>query len=228
MQGLPANIFKSGVLRTANSITRPSPSLFSFLGLTSRPWHQTTDLDWAEELQKSTHEIRSEYFDHAAATNSDYEIKADEHSLHSGEWEWRSYIKKGVRDTAFAERCPTTASVLDKCPDLQTDIPFAYTFFSTMKPGTEIETHTAPCNIRLRGHLPLIVPDGDCGITVGGVTKTYEEGQLLLFDDSYPHETWHRGEDKDRVILLFDVWHPDLTYEERASIVTMFEIAQQQ
>ena len=69
---------------------------------------------------------------------------------------------------------------------------------------------------------------------------THEEGKLILFDDSYPHETWHNGfvrpkdkrkeregKCKDRVVLLFDVWHPDLTFEERASIVTMFEVAQQ-
>ena len=97
-----------------------------------------------------------------------------------------------------------------------------------MKSGTSIDLHTAPMNLRLRGHLPLIVPEGDVGITVGGETRRYEEGKLLLFDDSFPHEAWHHGtENHDRVVLLFDIWHPDLSYEERAAVVTMFDIAQQ-
>ena len=228
MQGLPANIFKSGILRCAKSNNRPAPSLFSFLGLTSLPFHATSNFDWVVSLESKTDEIREEYNRYATSTTSDYEMKADEHSLHNGEWEWRSYIKKGIKDSSFAENNPITANSLSLIPDLQTDIPFAYSFFSTMKPGTSIDTHTAPCNIRLRGHLPLIVPEGDVGINVGGKTIKYEVGKLVIFDDSFPHEAWHNGEDKDRVLLLFDFWHPDLTWSERASIVEMFEIAQQQ
>ena len=118
---------------------------------------------------------------------------------------------------------------LEAVPGLQTGVPFAYTFFSSLGPGANIAVHTAPCNIRLRGHLPLIVPEGDVGITVGGETRQYTEGKLLLFDDAYPHETWHRGSGgEDRVVLLFDIWHPDLTEEERADVQGMFEVAQAQ
>ena len=253
MQGLPANIFKSGVLRTANSTTRPAPSLFSFLGLRSTQFWDTTcttTFPWANDLEKQVENITKEYQTHATTTPSDYETKADEHSLHHGEWEWRSFIKKGLKEKSFETNNPITTQALTSIPELQKDIPFAYSFFSTMKAGTRIDSHTAPCNIRLRGHLPLIVPDGDvCGITVGGITKQYEVGKLMIFDDAFPHETWHNGflrpkdkfegnpkdlvlkeqdgKCKDRVILLFDIWHPDLTFEERAAIVEMFEVAQQ-
>lgn len=36
--------------------------------------------------------------------------------------------------------------------------PFSFAFFSTLHPGAEIAAHTAPSNLRLRCHLPLIVP----------------------------------------------------------------------
>jgi aspartyl/asparaginyl beta-hydroxylase (cupin superfamily) len=236
MQGLPANIFKSGILRTANSVTRPSPSLFSFIGLTSTPFWDKASFYWSSNLEEKCSEIKKEYDLHSTTSKSDYEIKGDEHSLHHGEWEWRSFIKRGNIEKAFQSSCPITSEALLSIPELQKDIPFAYSFFSTMKPGTSIDQHTAPCNIRLRGHLPLTVPDDDvCGITVGGLTKHYKEGELIIFDDSFPHETWHNGvqgsnsgSSKDRVVLLFDVWHPDLTFEERAAIVEMFEIAQSQ
>ena len=37
--------------------------------------------------------------------------------------------------------------------------------------------------------------------------------QAFTFDDSFEHEAWHRG-DKTRIVLVFDVWHPDLSDRE--------------
>lgn len=45
--------------------------------------------------------------------------------------------------------------------------------------------------------------------------------------DSYDHEVWHDGEKGDRVLLLFDFWHPDLVPEERESITQMFQDARE-
>lgn len=45
--------------------------------------------------------------------------------------------------------------------------------------------------------------------------------------DSYDHEVWHDGEKGDRVLLLFDLWHPDLVPEERESITQMFQDARE-
>ena len=43
--------------------------------------------------------------------------------------------------------------------------------------------------------------------------------------DSFDHEVWHDGKEGDRVILLFDLWHPDLVPEERKAIAEMFKEA---
>ena len=39
------------------------------------------------------------------------------------------------------------------------DTPFSYTFFSTMPAGTQIAPHHGACNIKLRCHFPLFVPE---------------------------------------------------------------------
>ena len=39
------------------------------------------------------------------------------------------------------------------------------------------------------------------------------QGKCMVFDDSFEHEAWHKGE-TTRVVLVFDVWHPDLTDKE--------------
>ena len=43
---------------------------------------------------------------------------------------------------------------------------------------------------------------------------TWREGEFFVFDDSFEHEVWHRG-DVDRVVLLINFWHPDLPESER-------------
>ena len=68
-------------------------------------------------------------------------------------------------------------------------------------------------HLRLRVHVPLIVPDGDVGMRLAGEALTWRRGEALVFDDSFVHETWNRTA-ADRVVLLFDVWHPDLTVKE--------------
>lgn len=35
----------------------------------------------------------------------------------------------------------------------------------------------------------------------------------MIFDDSYNHEAWHDG-DNTRILLILDLWHPDLNNEE--------------
>lgn len=41
------------------------------------------------------------------------------------------------------------------------------------------------------------------------------------------HETWNTTEE-ERVILLLDFWHPELTTDERAAVRGMFEYAKSQ
>jgi tetratricopeptide (TPR) repeat protein len=68
--------------------------------------------------------------------------------------------------------------------------------------------------MRVRCHLGLEVPDG-CGIRVGGLTARWEEGRCLVLDDSFPHEVWNDGGAR-RVVLVLDLWHPDLSEDEVA------------
>lgn len=48
--------------------------------------------------------------------------------------------------------------------------------------------------------------------------RTWTEGEIMVFDDSFEHEVWHNGTTY-RLILIVDVWHPDLTAHEKKSLV---------
>jgi hypothetical protein len=89
-------------------------------------------------------------------------------------------------------------------------------YFSVMRPHTTVLPHCGPQNTRIRCHLPLQVPP-DCGMRVGGEDVAWQEGRCTIFDDSLVHEVWNKS-DRERVVLLFDFWHPELTPAERNAV----------
>ena len=56
----------------------------------------------------------------------------------------------------------------------------------------------------------------NCALNVGGELHEWQEGRVVVFDDTYEHEAWNRSE-RTRVILIFDMWNPYLTEPERAA-----------
>ena len=48
---------------------------------------------------------------------------------------------------------------------------------------------------------------------VGDETRYPNEGECIIFDDSFNHEAWHEGE-KTRIVLILDFWHPELSDAE--------------
>ena len=47
--------------------------------------------------------------------------------------------------------------------------------------------------------------------------RTWEEGKVLIFDDSFEHEVWQDAENY-RLIFIVDVWHPELTAQQRRTL----------
>jgi hypothetical protein len=121
--------------------------------------------------------------------------------------------------------------------------PFGFSFFSSLGPGAKIAPHNAPTNLRLRIHLPIVVSsskkeEGDdndddinvktglpyCGIRVANSIRSYQTNNALVLDDAYDHEVWN-DTNETRVVLLVDIWHPDISQTEKEAIVDMFQTA---
>lgn len=98
---------------------------------------------------------------------------------------------------------------------------FSHAFFSAVAPNTHIIAHNGPTNRKLRIHIPILNVDGS-RLRVGEEVKYFREGEAVVFDDSFNHESWHDGI-KTRVNLIIDFWHPDLTDKE----VKFFRLLQQ-
>jgi len=136
---------------------------------------------------------------------------------------WSAFYlwKHGELVAQNAARCPKTVSALDDVPFARVPNRSPSVLFSLLRPGARIPPHTGEVNTRLICHLPLIVPD-HCRFRVGNDTRVLAEGKAWVFDDTMEHEAWN-GSERTRVILLFEIWRPELTMEERALVSAMFE-----
>lgn len=102
---------------------------------------------------------------------------------------------------------------------------FGNVFVSVLSPDTAIAAHCGPTNVRLRLHVPIRVPDDAASaLRVGGDSDLvrWENGTWLLFDDSFEHAARNDSAADDRIALIVDLWHPELTNDEREAIVEMF------
>lgn len=174
-----------------------------FPGLAARPWHDPADLDWTHRLEAASVTMRDElsHIMSRGFLKPQSEGKAD-----SGEWTVYRLYSLGTRIEVQCRLCPETVRAVESLPALSHT---GLVYFSVLAPGTHIIPHCGPTNTRLRCHLGLVVPDG-CRIRVGDEVRGWEEGRCIVFDDSFEHEVWNDGLES-RVVLILDVWHPDLT-----------------
>ena len=132
-------------------------------------------------------------------------------SIHDGGWKTLYLYLGDMRFPRNAERCPETMRVIDAIPRRTASV-----MFSALTPGTTIHPHFGPTNVKLRCHMGISGTVG-CSFLVGEEERPWRDGECFVFDDSYYHAAYHRGT-QTRVVLIVDVWHPDLTDDEVAAI----------
>ena len=106
---------------------------------------------------------------------------------------------------------PTLMGLVDAVPRRSGTV-----FVSRLTPGTHIPAHCGATNTQLTCHFGVIVPRG-VALRVANETREQPEGRCIVFDDSFEHEVWNRG-DSNRYNVFMQFWHPDLSDEEIAGI----------
>jgi len=215
-------------------------------------------------------------------TDTYVDTNTDCNTSSSSCWKVFHLINQGRKIQHNIDLCPQTYRILqslrrkdgidndvdaDANVDVNNDVlmegcMFGNAFFSILYPGTRIEPHCGPTNVRHRMHFTLSVPplwssssktfpmqDGGeepvlkihDGISSSSAIKAHwKVDEVFVFDDSLMHSVDYCGgangsvicgeEDRDsngewrqyeseksrcRVVLIVDLWHPDLTAVER-------------
>lgn len=143
--------------------------------------------------------------------------------LENADWSTWYLTDKGAAMPERVARCPASfAAISDHAPLCRITTRAPSIMFSLLRPHSRIPAHHGMINTRFVCHLPLIVPPG-CGFRVGNQTRGWQVGELLVFDDTVEHEAWNDS-DHNRVVLIFDIWRPELSMEERRQIEALFAI----
>lgn len=175
--------------------------------LKARPWHDPSDFPIVGYLESNFPAIRTEIL---ALEGTSFH-RESERIARTGDWDVAFLYERGRRHDDVCDACPVTTHGIEAYPTIRTAAGLIYV--SRMRPMTHIAAHRGPTNLRMRCHLAISAPAGDCATRVGVQTRRWHEGKCLVFDDFLVHEAWNHT-DEDRIVLIVDLWHPGLTVTE--------------
>ncbi|HEX3665783.1 MAG TPA: aspartyl/asparaginyl beta-hydroxylase domain-containing protein [Rhizomicrobium sp.] len=199
------------------------PVMLHYPGLPAIQYYPRSEFPWLEQLEQASDTIREELeivLREDSAEMRPYVLHPDGAPLNqwaelnrSLRWSVFFLWEHGRRVEAHCARCPQTAALLESLPLMNLDRFSPNVMFSVLAAHTRIPAHSGDTNVRLVGHLPLIVPP-QCRFRVGNDTREWRYREGWIFDDTIEHEAWNDS-DEVRVILIFDAWNPYLTMAER-------------
>lgn len=200
------------------------PESIYFPDLSPRPWFERDQFDWMSDFETNWQAIRQEFLSlgQTAEQFTPYVgagpgvPDAMQNLAGSHDWDAFHLYVGGKLQANNAASCPITTGLLEQLPLAQLAGVAPEAFFSILRPGAHIKPHHGISNAKVAVHLPLLVPE-DCAIRVGEEWRSWHEGECLIFDDSFEHEAHNRGAEI-RVVLIFEVWHPDLTEIEAQAL----------
>ena len=218
------------ILLEEKQVYLQQPTSFYFPRLPQIQFFERAEFDWVGAVEAAAGDMRAE-LEAVLAQDGLFrpylQSRADRPSydfhglLDNPAWSTLYLWENGGPVEKNVARFPRTFAALQDVPLPRITTRAPSILFSLLKPGARIEAHHGMINTRLICHLPLIVPP-DCGFRVGNETRAWEEGKLLIFDDTIEHEAWNHS-DRDRIVLIFDVWRPELSEDERRAVVAIFE-----
>ncbi len=165
------------------------------------------DFIWTKNLEAEWKTIRRELdqiLQHPEKIPSFQDISKDQANI-SKDDRWKTFFLYGYgyKEDKNCNLCPQTTRIVEEIPGMLT------AFFSVLAPGKIIPPHRGPYKGLLRCHLALKVPEPreQCWIKVGSETKIWQEGQCLVFDDTFTHQV-HNNTEGTRVVLFLDILRP--------------------
>ncbi len=216
--------FRSNTLRSTRA-WHQEPTHFHFPGLAEIEFFERGMFSFLEDIEAAAGTIRAEFDALIASEQGELvpyiqypdDVPGQMPLLNkSPDWTAIHLLALGERVETNARHCPQTLALFETVDQPHIPGRSPNLMFSLLAPRTRIPPHTGVSNARLVLHLPLIVPS-DCGFRCGAETRQWVPGQAFVFDDTIEHEAWNDS-DQLRVVLIADLWRPELSVAERAAV----------
>jgi aspartyl/asparaginyl beta-hydroxylase (cupin superfamily) len=208
----------------------PTPMLYFYPDLPYTQFANSNDFAWRKQIEATFPAMREEalaLLDNAAdfrpyITTNTARPQGDVHGLlDNPDWSTFFLFENGVPVEDHIAHCPVIFEmVMQHVPLCHIGPRAPSVMLSLLRPHAKIPPHTGMLNCRYVCHLPLVIPP-DCGFRVGQQEREWQEGKLMVFDDTVEHEAWN-GSDQNRLVLIFDVWRPEMGADEQAMVQALF------
>lgn len=175
--------------------------------VSTEPVLENDEFPWVGELEAAYPAVRAELeavLEHPEHIPTFHQISPDQARISKGDnWKVFTFHAYGTPIEENRALCPETSKLIDRIPGLQN------AWFSILAPGYHIPPHHGPTRAVVRLHLGLIVPRDreSCWIRVDETICTWEEGKVIVFDDTYEHEV-RNDTPEPRVVLFVDFDRP--------------------
>jgi len=131
------------------------------------------------------------------------------------QWTEMLLFDRGSWDLRACQFFPTACGILRGLPEIE-GVAHGHRAGQVgllkMEAGTSLAQHFGTANWRYVAHFGLLVPDG-VFVTSGGETRQYEQGKVLVLDDSWLHSVEHTGQGA-RFNLFVNFFHPHTVASE--------------
>lgn len=182
----------------------PPSQGFTVVGITSKPWYEINDLPDAKLLEDNYEIIKQETLN--AIENKTLVKPYNYPGVKVSGWDYIELIEEGKKIEDSILCFPKTLELLEK---ISSQARLETVELSVIKPGEVVKPHRDPASSFIVCQLGLAIPE-NCGISVGGESRTWQEGKCLFFDPSYEHTVWNYS-NEPRAVLLVVFYKPDLT-----------------
>jgi len=154
-----------------------------------------------------------------------HEVMPEQASISANDGrDWRMYILKayGIEQPRNMAACPELAALVRTSPEVLS------ASFSFLGPRKHIPPHRGPIRGIIRFYLVLSMPHAEDGspaavLKVANAEYRLDEGQFLLWDDTFEHEAWN-GSDEVRIVLSLDVWRPRMPIDMKILSTVLIQI----
>lgn len=197
-------------------------------GLTCKTFWDVEEFDWSGKIASKYDIIKKEFL---KATKNMEKLKKQGNNIWSaaltedassyGEgWKTLVLYDRGTWDATNIQLFPKTTKAIR-----ESGMPIVEAFFASMAPNTDIKMHSDFTNFVITSHLAVDIPESGknkCRLTIGDDTKEWINGEVTLFDTSIMHDAINES-DSTRYILMFRVWHPELSDVEKEALQFIYD-----
>jgi aspartyl/asparaginyl beta-hydroxylase (cupin superfamily) len=194
-------------------------------GLTAREFWDPTEYAWCQELKSKYQAIRDEFFSVVGSKAYEDEFEAIDGDTYNIQecthWTRIDLMEDG---NWLHMVFPVTAQAVHDAK-----VPAMRVRFAILPPNDSTSRHTDLNNFVLTSQLAIDIPysgENKCRLEVGDSEKQLLNGEMLLFDSTIYHKAVNDA-DKLRVVLLIDVWHPELSEVERQALQFDYDVFKQ-